>query len=63
MEFSGIAPPDTSDITSNTKFTAHFMQRSIKCLMSCVGEHGRVVAHFDQAHFNQSLQITWIDGR
>ena len=24
MEFSGIAPPDTSDITSNTKFTAHF---------------------------------------
>jgi hypothetical protein len=24
MEFSDVAPPDTSDITSNTKFTAHF---------------------------------------
>jgi hypothetical protein len=35
----------------------------IKCLMSFVGEHRRVVAHFDQAHFNQSLQITWTDGR
>ena len=24
MEFSGAAQPDTSDITSSTKFTAHF---------------------------------------
>ena len=28
MEFSGVAPPDTSDITSNTKFTAHFNRPS-----------------------------------
>ena len=26
MEFSGAAQPDTSDITSSTKFTAHFKQ-------------------------------------
>jgi hypothetical protein len=25
---SGVAPPDTSDITSNTKFTAHFNRPS-----------------------------------
>ena len=24
MEFSGVAPPDTSDIMSNVKFTARF---------------------------------------
>ena len=35
----------------------------IKCLITFVGEHGCGVAHFDQAHFNQSLQITWTDGR
>ena len=36
---------------------------SVKCLMTFVGEQGRIVAHFDQGHFNQSLQITWTDGR
>jgi len=35
----------------------------IKCLMTFGGEHRRVVAHFDKAHFNQSLQMTWADGR
>ena len=28
MKFSGVAQPDTSDITSRTKFTAHFNRPS-----------------------------------
>ena len=31
--------------------------------MTFVGERRRVIAHFEQTHFNQSLQITWTDGR
>jgi hypothetical protein len=31
MEFSRVSPPDTSDITSNTKFTAHFNCPSAQC--------------------------------
>ena len=31
--------------------------------MPFVGEHWRVVSHFDKAHFNQSPQITWTDRR
>jgi hypothetical protein len=31
MEFSNVAPPDTSDIMSNTKFTARFNRPSAQC--------------------------------
>ena len=35
----------------------------VELSMPFVGNHWLVVAHFDKAHFNQSPQIVWTDGR
>jgi hypothetical protein len=63
---SAIMPASVEDETTSDNICAPDSPQGhslINCLMAFVGEQGRVVAHLDQAHFNQSLQITWTDGR